>query len=337
MLRPFSRSRFAPVLAALLFALVACAPTSAQEDADPDGSGVLHRHGGGVAIFRDLHVKANEVRRGDLVCIFGDVTIDGEVKGNVVVINGSLQVNGSVRGDVVAVLSSVRLDPSASLGHDLTVVLGGLVGDGEVRGELVHIPFPLVPNGWRSPFGMLGALVAWGALLCTALIFLFLLLFAAVAPRRVRVLSEEASVHYLRAWLTGIAGYVGALLVAGTLAATLLGIPIAVVFYLAFLVLKWLGIAGLCHRLGSSIGRGAGRELSLLGAILLGFLPYALLVLAPLFLGGIGFLFAVVVRLLFWVVVEIPAVGLVILTRAGARAVDRVSTPAPPVSPPAAR
>lgn len=324
------RARFAVALTAAL--LVASLPVPAQpgEDSDIDGPGVLYRHGGGVGIFRDLHVGADEVRRGDLVCIFGDVTIEGEVKGDVVVIGGSLQVSGSVRGDTVAVLSTVRLDPAAILGHDLTVVLGGLSGDAEVRGDLIHIPFPFLPNGWRSPFGMLGALIAWGALLCTALLFFFLLLFATLAPQRVRVISDEAAIGYLRAWLAGVAGYVGVLLLTGTLAATVLGVPIAILLYFVFLVLKWLGIAGICHRVGISLGRGAGRELSPLGSILLGFLPYALLVLAPLFLGGVGFLFAIVVRLMFWVVVEIPAIGLVLLTRAGARSVDRVATPAPP-------
>jgi hypothetical protein len=229
----------------------------------------------------------------------------------------------------------VRVEPGASFGHDLTVVLGSVDGDPQVRGDLLHIPFPLVPLGVHSPFGMLGALIAWAALLYTTLIFFFLLLFAAAAPRRVRVLGDEAGVHYVRAWVFGIATYGGMLLVTGALAATLLGIPIAGVLYLAFLVFKWLGVAGICHRLGASMGKAAGRELSVLGSILVGFLPYAVLVLLPLFLGGVGFAVAIGVRLLFWVTVEIPAVGLVVLTRAGGRPLPGAALPALPSIDPA--
>jgi hypothetical protein len=313
----------------LCFTGLFAAPAIADSGDDEDPV-VSYRHGGGVAIFHDLHVKADEVRRGDVVCIFGNLTIDGEVRGNVVAIGGGLNVTGTVRGDTVAVLSGVNAGPGASFGHDLTVVLGGIEGDPEVRGDLLHIPSPVGLRGMRFPFGVLGALVAWGALLYTTLIFFFLLLFAAAAPRRVRLLGEEAALHYLRAWLFGIAGYGGMLLVTGALAATILGIPIAGVLYLAFLVLKWLGIAGICHRLGTAIGKGAGRELSLLGSILVGFLPYAVLVLLPLFLGGLGFAIAIGVRLLFWLTVEIPAVGLVLLTRAGGRPAASAPLPSPP-------
>jgi hypothetical protein len=324
MLAAVVRRRLLPLAcAAGLFALPS---TAGAQDDEPF---VSYRSGGNVAIFRDLHVKADDIRHGDVVCIFGNVTIDGEVRGDVVVIGGSLHVSGAVRGDTVAVLSGVRLEPKASLGHDLTVVLGGLDGDAEVQGDVLHIPFPLGRYG-QFPFGMLGALIVWGSLLYTTLIFFFLLLFAAAAPGRVRVLGEEAGLHYFRAWLTGAAAYAVVLLAEGTLAATILGIPIAGVLYLAFLVLKWLGIAGICHRLGAAMGRTAGRELSLLGSILVGFLPYAILVLLPLFFGGIGFLFALGVRMVFWVTVEIPAAGLIVLTRAGGKPVASAPLPLPP-------
>ena len=39
--------------------------------------------------------------------------------------------------------------------------------------------------------------------------------------------------------------------------------------------------------------------------------------------------FAIFVWLLFWIAVEVPAIGLVILTRAGGRTIKRVAIPAP--------
>jgi hypothetical protein len=210
-------------------------------------------------------------------------------------------------------------------------VLGSVDGSANVRGDVVNIPLPLLPSGWRSPLGMIGALVAWGALLWTFFTFLLLLLLAALAPARVRVVSEEAPVSLLWAYLAGIGGYAGIALLTGVLAATVIGIPLALVTYFAFIVLKWIGLAGIYHRIGTALAGRRGREVSLLGAILLGFFPFALLQLLPLFLGGGGILLGIAVRLLFWVFVEIPAVGLVLLTRIG----SRTHEPAPPGASPA--
>lgn len=300
---------------------------AAETPEAPEAAQPLRDLGGQVAIFDDIHVAADEVRRGDLVAIFGDVLVEGEAANDVVVLGGNLTISGHVRHDAVAVLSSVRIEPGGSVGHSLVDVLGSLEGRGKVRGDVVHIPLPLLPSGWTAPFGMIGALLAWGALLWTLLTFLLLLLAAALAPNRVRVISEEAPVSLFWAFLAGIGGYAGIALVTGILAMTVIGIPVAVVAYLGFIVLKWLGLAGIYHRIGTGLARSLGRDVSLLGAILLGFLPFALLQLVPLFFGGVGVLLGIGVRLAFWMFVEIPAVGLVLVTRAGGRAPGLVTEP----------
>jgi hypothetical protein len=61
-----------------------------------------------------------------------------------------------------------------------------------------------------------------------------------------------------------------------------------------------------------------GRELSLLGAILLGFLPFALLRFVPFCVG-----FSI------WFLVEILAFGYLILTRVGTRGSPGVVPPSP--------
>jgi hypothetical protein len=171
--------------------------------------------------------------------------------------------------------------------------------------------------------------------------FFALLLLASLAPERVRVLSQEVPVSYLLAFVVGIGGYVVVLVAHAFLWITVIGIPLSGLLYLSFLVAKWLGVAGICLYIGKSIGRLFGRELPPLAAILLGMLPLWALHLVPMFIGGIGFLFAFGFRLLYWVLVEIPAVGLVILTRAGARprrfaASPLPSAPVPTPPPPAA-
>jgi len=292
--------------------------------------------GGQVAVFQDVHVPRGQTRRGDVVCILGNATIDGEVTGDVVVVGGSLRITGTAGHDVVAVLSAVSFGEGAEVGHDFVNVLGTIDGSASVHHETVHIPLFFRPIRLRTPLGMLRTLVAWTTLLLTVLTFLALLLIAALAPDRVRILSEEVHASYLLAFLVGLGGYVGVLVAHLFLWVTVIGIPLSGLVFLAFLVVKWLGVAGIYHYVGRSIGRLFGTDLSLLPAILVAFLPFALLLLVPTFIGGLGFLFALGARALFWLLVEIPAVGLVILTRIGSRPRKDVlwSTPPSPVAAP---
>jgi hypothetical protein len=108
---------------------------------------------------------------------------------------------------------------------------------------------------------------------------------------------------------------------------TVIGIPLVFLSYLVFVVLKWLAMCGIFHHIGSRLGRAMGREMSLLGAILLGGLPFALLRFVPFCVG-----FSI------WFLVEILAFGYLILTRVGTRGTPSpmpppTVTPAPPPAP----
>jgi hypothetical protein len=73
------------------------------------------------------------------------------------------------------------------------------------------------------------------------------------------------------------------------------------------------------HAFGQRVGRGLGREMSLLGAVLVGFLPYALLVVLPSAFGLVGLVAAGAIGLFFWLFLEVPGVGLALLTGFGSR------------------
>jgi len=346
-------SLFAVLAAALILPLHAAPPTTAVEQTGagagvgaggsvPSPDAALVVRGSQVAMFKDVHVPRGELRRGDVVSIFGNVTVEGEVTGDVVVIGGDLRLSGTAGHDVVAVLSSVSFGEGAQIEHDL-VVVGAMEGNPRVQyGQSVHVPLFVGPIRWRTPLGWIGSLLAWTILLATLLLFLVLLLLSALAPDRVRILSDEVPASYFLAFLVGLGGYIGVLVAHLLLWITIIGIPVSGLLFLAFLVVKWLGVAGIYHYVGRSLGRLLGTELSLLPAILLGFLPFALLYLIPTLVGGFGFLLALAVRTLFWLLVEIPAVGLAILTRLGSRprrpdaAWPAPPLPAAPLSPPPA-
>jgi hypothetical protein len=113
---------------------------------------------------------------------------------------------------------------------------------------------------------------------------------------------------------------------------------VAIILQLVFLVLKILGLAGVFHRMGTSLGRSLSREMSLLGAIFLTFGIVALVLVLPHFGGLLGLAIAIGLRALYWLLIELPAVGLMILTRAGgrprARRAPAVAPPVPPIPEP---
>ena len=299
--------------------------TSESEPWEDEGHG--NRHGDDkFAMGSDVVIHAGQTQRGDVVCIGGKATIEGSVLGDVVVVGGTLDLSGSVRGDVVGVGSKLHFADQGTVGGDLTSVLGRLdINQAKVNGEITNIN--IGGPGWHSSFGMwpatwplsfLGFLFFWWKLLEIALIFIVVVLMAALVPDRVRTISEEAPARPLAAFFTGLACYLGLFM----LCITIIAIPVV---YPIFKVLQWLGMAGLFHQTGVRLGRLLGREMSLLGGILLGLLPFALLRFLPFCIGSV-----------LWFVLGAFAIGIVFLTRAGGRkrAVPAwTGPPVPPVAP----
>jgi hypothetical protein len=85
------------------------------------------RHGGGseekVSVMQDVVLKPGE-RASEVVVVFGNATVDGDVDGDVVVVGGKAKINGKVGGELVLVLSSADLGPDAEINGQTTVVGG---------------------------------------------------------------------------------------------------------------------------------------------------------------------------------------------------------------------
>jgi hypothetical protein len=92
------------------------------------------RHGGGgggdekVSVMQDVVLKPGE-RASEVVVVFGNATVDGDVDGDVVVVGGKAKINGKVGGELVLVLSSADLGPDAEINGQTTVVGGPLEVD----------------------------------------------------------------------------------------------------------------------------------------------------------------------------------------------------------------
>jgi len=328
--RPADR-RLVPRVVALALALAA-AGVAAQETA-PDPAEPPQRrieHGDIVRIFSgDVEIPEGVERHGSVVSIGGDVQIHGVLDGDVVVIFGSLRLTGEVQGQVVGVLTDLSLE-GARVHDQIVSVLGDLERRNVVGGDrVVHIGLP----GVRFP-GFL-KLLSWLRLAALLLVFVLLVLLAALVPERIRAIGEDAPVRYVQAFFVGLLGYIAAWAVLILVSVTLIGGPLA---YVAFVAAKWLGVAGLFYAIGRRLARGMGRELSPFAAVVLVFGVYAAILIALGAAGFPGLLAIVVVRLVFLCLFEIPGLGLVLLTRAGTRGAWRTvpAPPTPPGPPPAA-
>jgi len=323
-------------LCVLLLVLPFRGASASQEETEPSPEKIYR--GEEIAFFTEIHIPANEVLQG-LVCIGCDAVVEGDIKRDIVVISGSVTLSGKVGHDMVCVLSNVELKEGAEVGHDFVNVLGSLEDPGiVVRHQRMNIPIFFTLPGFKGVFGILGAIVAWGRLLSLLFLFVIILVLAVFVPERVRTISDEVPVNLGMAYAVGLLGYLVLWLVVPViyvlLAASVVGIPVIILCVMAIFVLKTLGLAGIFHYLGRRWGRGLNREMSLLGAILLGFLPFALILVLPPFFGLGGILSAIAISFLFALLVKVPAVGFIILTRGGARPRGPATSMAPPAQAP---
>jgi hypothetical protein len=340
----------------VLLLLLACLPALAQEPApsppaapalDPDASAAAAGEAPApgrvvserVGVLTPITVAADETVQGDVVCVGGNASVAGRVLGDIVVVGGTLELSGAVDGQVVAVGSTVTFGPDASVGEDV-VTVGSVVDDAglEYGGQRVNvIPVFGIPTA-RGAFGVFSAILGWMALLRVFLVFVVILAYLALAPRQVLELSERVRSGYVRALLIGLVAHVAMLVLSLLLAITVIGLPVLLVLMAGFWMLRILGRAGLFHAVGHGLGRGISGEMSLVGATLLGFVPWALLVVLPLFFGFAGLILALAVRMVLKLLVDCPAIGGVLewlfeQRRARGSAAVPPPPPAPPVVP----
>ena len=292
------------VLVVVLGAGLAVMGEELEPPPPPDGPPPVV-YGERVGIGTPVHVPAGQVRRGDVVAIMAPATIEGDVDGDVVNVMGDLQLTGRVDGDVVAVLSNVELGQGAQIEGEFVQVLGSLDDRGaSIRGQHVSVPNVLLAPGINGGFGGLVAVWLWfrAALLVAAFFGIFAL--AALLPRWTLDGSAEISRRPLIALLVGAGLQVAALpLLILLLVLSILGILLVPFVLIVYITILAAGFAVVMHWVGERIARAAGREISVLGAVALGFVVLAVLFFVP------------VLGTLIWILAAWLGVGALALAR----------------------
>lgn len=224
------------------------------------GDGVNVRIRGDV-MKKGLHIDLDEGQTG-IVRMFSDVTIpaDQRVTGDVVALFGNITVKGSVSGAVVAVLGSVRLEPGARVDGDAVSVGGGVdQADGaDVSGQTVSVG--LTPVAW----GMPGLSVTLGFTFAGWLSALFFgWLFAMLFPTPFVRVAATASRRTVGSFFLGLVSLPLAMVAFVLLLVTVIGIPIALLLPLAYGLMIYAGQVAATYLLGCKFtgrrpGDGAG-------------------------------------------------------------------------------
>lgn len=196
-----------------------------------------------VKVGQNVHVHSDEVVRGDVVLLGGDLRVDGEIVGGAVVLGGDLRAGPEavIGGQAVAV--GGRVDTAAGAN-----VRGGVV-------SLSFLPAPLFRNfgGDRAEeiATVLGDLFELAALLVVAALVLVF------GSRRVQVTCSHLDDGFLKCFGLGILGLTGGLfavtVIVVLLAITLLGIPVALTLALATFVLLAIALVAGALQLGGHV------------------------------------------------------------------------------------
>jgi hypothetical protein len=306
--------------------------------------------GGMVRFLADARVRPGEHFDGDVVAIFGNVTIEGDVTGSAVAVFGhvvvapkagvdgdavavlgSSHVGGHVGGAAVAVLGSLGLEPGASVGGD-AVAVGGRVQDASlahIGGESVSVGLLPLTFGLPALPAVLMAIV-----LCWLTSIFFGWLFALLFPMRLARVGVTAS---RRTFLSIVFAVLSLLLwpvAACLIMATIIGLPIGLMLFVVYPILVYAGQLGATYVLGCKLLRRRLGEGSTFGPIVAGSgLIAALLAVAAISysFGGAGG----AVALFFGLVAALVLLGLTtigtgafLLSRAGTLPRDVEPSPA---------
>lgn len=307
--------RTIPVLVAVLL-LVATLPGTAAAATRSGGTvtvgpdetvaGDLQAFGGTVVIEGTV--------TGDVEAFGGTVVIDGTVDGNVEAAGGTVEITGTVGGDVDAAGGTVeigddaRIEGNLGVGASSVTLDGTVLGDAEIGAERVTLgpdaridgsltydgaldradgatvggpvtrsdsvdagpsgPGLALPDGAFTVYGVLVNLLA-GAVLLVAF------------PRFSTTVADGVADDPLRSGGVGLLALVVVPLVCAVLLVTVVGIPLSIVGFLAYLLLVWAGALYGRFAAGRALLARAGRHSRWL-ALLVGVLGVAVLKLVPI-------------------------------------------------------
>jgi len=243
---------------------------------------------------RQRDVSRSTRRGGDLVRIGDNVTVsrDEVIEGDVVVVFGNAAIDGQVNGELTVVMGNADVGPDAVVRDDVTVVGGTLnrAPGAQIDGSVENVA--VGPGRWRASgfpgmlrdtiLGRVGSLA--GTVLRIALVTLLALVIVAFGRTSIEQIADRASADPIRAGFTGFLAqllfFPVLLMTIIVLAVSIVGIPLLLLvpFGIALvLVVLLVGFTGVAYHVGRLLnGRFGWTERGAYATVLLGVLTIAL-------------------------------------------------------------
>ena len=249
-----------------------------------------------VRIAGNIVVESGQVVHGDVVAIFGNVEVHGEVYGDVITVLGNTAISssGKVWGDAVSAIGNLDTASGSSVAGNKVNIIGNSNGS-----------FLLSNINFRS---FVGFKPVWDSMkLITGI--LLAILIVALFPVPVERVKKSIQSSPGRMALIGIMVWVVAVPLIALVALTIIGIPLAFLLGVTMWVAGRLGYAALVLIIGSALLKNTKSAplLAGVGALLLG-----LVTIVPIVGGLVG------------LAVSVVTIGAAIITRLGTR--DEVTT-----------
>ena len=217
-----------------------------------------------VVVYGDATVQGDV--RGDVVVVFGKFTLEGRVRGDVVVVMGEAEINGEVQGDTALVLSRSQFGPQADINGDVVAV--GVAPDIDPGASLKSTPEIVTLGPLMGYFDGAKEYLFQGALLlrpfpprvgwvwiAAGVFLVFHLLLALILTKPLGLCMETVREQPARSFLVGliVCVLVGpvSLLLSFTLIAPLL-------IWIAFFALCVFGRVAAYGATGAALARAAG-------------------------------------------------------------------------------
>ncbi|HEX3298770.1 MAG TPA: hypothetical protein VHW68_01510 [Actinomycetota bacterium] len=221
-------------------------PAAASAQAQPQGHARDQ-----VVLSGDVIVARGTVVH-QVVVFSGSATVDGVVEGDVVVLRGPVTVSGQVGGDVIALHGPIHLLRTAQVGGDVRAGGAVIAVQGAQVGGRIQRDVGFTLSG---PVGVLGALLLSAAMGVSILVGGLLILL--LAPRGADRAADAARSAPLASGGWGLLGAIAIPIAALALAATILGLPLALAVLLGLGLLWFVGICVATFALGRLLVRGS--------------------------------------------------------------------------------
>ena len=242
--------------------------------------GLPHNYRGEiVSIFKDVEISKDTVTSGNVVALFGDITIRGIVEGDAVAVFGRIKVEGTVARDVVSVFGGITVAPGGSIERSATAVLGhGVINNGNINRDIINI-MGFFPFG-TSPMAMIIMLLLVLTVVKQMVAFIFSAIILHLFPEKFNMMATDIKNETGKKALIGILVYLGGFVLSTILIMTVIGAPLVLLIIPVILLLEFASNTTIKISVGRKIATVLGKNWTIMMELLIGSIVYTLLELS---------------------------------------------------------